>query len=156
MHIVAPSCCCCCVSSSPMAQSVARQAVNLQVAGSNPAGGDVLTVGCQHAGHWFEPNWGRRCCFESGAGRGRGGEAPRRRLSSVVEHWSCKPRVERPGAFSSVVERPFCIRKVEGFFWVASPLGEREGVGPRGGKSEKVDTPKRALGDQAPAGPPSQ
>ena len=26
--------------SSPMAQSVARQAVNLQVAGSNPAGGD--------------------------------------------------------------------------------------------------------------------
>ena len=36
------------VHSSPMAQSVARQAVNLQVAGSNPAGGDfhllVLTI----------------------------------------------------------------------------------------------------------------
>ena len=29
------------VATSPMAQSVARQAVNLQVAGSNPAGGDV-------------------------------------------------------------------------------------------------------------------
>ena len=27
---------------SPMAQSVARQAVNLQVAGSNPAGGELF------------------------------------------------------------------------------------------------------------------
>ena len=32
------------VRSSPMAQSVARQAVNLQVAGSNPAGGDFATT----------------------------------------------------------------------------------------------------------------
>ena len=31
-------------SQSPMAQSVARQAVNLQVAGSNPAGGDVCKL----------------------------------------------------------------------------------------------------------------
>jgi hypothetical protein len=30
------------VIDSPMAQSVARQAVNLQVAGSNPAGGDTF------------------------------------------------------------------------------------------------------------------
>ena len=29
---------------SPMAQSVARQAVNLQVAGSNPAGGGVCAA----------------------------------------------------------------------------------------------------------------
>ena len=37
------------VATSPMAQSVARQAVNLQVAGSNPAGGDVWppnSAGC--------------------------------------------------------------------------------------------------------------
>ena len=37
------------VATSPMAQSVARQAVNLQVAGSNPAGGDVWSpdgTGC--------------------------------------------------------------------------------------------------------------
>ena len=31
-------------STSPMAQSVARQAVNLQVAGSNPAGGGVCAA----------------------------------------------------------------------------------------------------------------
>eukprot|EP00661_Eupelagonemidae_sp_cell13_P019835 gene19835-biopygen2525 len=59
MHIVAPSCCCCCVSSSPMAQSVARQAVNLQVAGSNPAGGDVSALKAGQAG--------------AGAGRRHGG-----------------------------------------------------------------------------------
>jgi hypothetical protein len=32
------------MAQSPMAQSVARQAVNLQVAGSNPAGGDFATT----------------------------------------------------------------------------------------------------------------
>ena len=32
------------VATSPMAQSVARQAVNLQVAGSNPAGGDFAAM----------------------------------------------------------------------------------------------------------------
>ena len=31
------------MATSPMAQSVARQAVNLQVAGSNPAGGEILS-----------------------------------------------------------------------------------------------------------------
>ena len=35
---------------SPMAQSVARQAVNLQVAGSNPAGGDFSPPQQSHVG----------------------------------------------------------------------------------------------------------
>ena len=38
------------VTSSPMAQSVARQAVNLQVAGSNPAGGDFSPPQQSHVG----------------------------------------------------------------------------------------------------------
>ena len=38
------------VDDSPMAQSVARQAVNLQVAGSNPAGGDFARCCLQVSG----------------------------------------------------------------------------------------------------------
>ena len=45
---------------SPMAQSVARQAVNLQVAGSNPAGGGFGEPGL--LGRVFASS-DRRCCL---------------------------------------------------------------------------------------------
>ena len=59
------------VCDSPMAQSVARQAVNLQVAGSNPAGGGFAAwvgAGFRSLVDARQPAWRNGSASVSGAG----------------------------------------------------------------------------------------
>ncbi len=94
-----------------MAQSVARQAVNLQVAGSNPAGGDFCCWGnTQTAG--FEP---------AHAEHTRLAGEPRNHLGTSAAAAAARQQ-RRPRGRSWVVRTPRCDRGNPG-----SILGDRPG-----------------------------
>eukprot|EP00661_Eupelagonemidae_sp_cell13_P019839 gene19839-biopygen2527 len=80
--------------SSPMAQSVARQAVNLQTAGFEPAHAEHTRLAGEPRNHLGTSAAAQQNTHLPWGSNPRPQGAQQWRLSSVVEHWSCKPRVE--------------------------------------------------------------